>query len=166
MIKKQFSLNQIIKLVSYFNPEVKWTIRHWTCAMGIIALPMSFVTSHHFLHILSYVASSIKLFSLIVLFVYVFQDLPHINERPAFSSAVYLFLYYGTVIFAFEGVTQVIPLHNNMRTTRNFRGWNGVLNTGMVLIGCLYFTLGFYGYLKYGENTYPSITMNLPKDQT
>lgn len=161
-----FLTKRTVKLASYFSPELHWTIRHWTCVMGIIALGMSFVTHHHLLHILSYVASSIKLFSLIVLFVYVFQDLPHVSERPSFSTAAYMFLYFGTVFFAFEGVTQVLPLHNNMRTTRHFRGWNGVLNTGMILIGCLYFTLGFYGYLKYGENTYPSITMNLPKDQT
>lgn len=152
--------------MSYFCPGFDWTIRHWTATMSIAALAMSCITNHHYLHILSYMASSIKLFALIVLFCYVFQDLPHVSERPAFSTAVYLFLYYGTVIFAFEGVTQVLPLHDNMRTTRHFRGWNGVLNTGMILIGCLYFMLGFYGYLKYGEKTYPSITMNLPKDET
>ena len=126
---------------------------------------MACIKSHQHLHTLSYVASTIKAISLIVVFVYIFQDLPHVSERPAFSTAPYMLLYYGTVVFAFEGITQILPLHDNMRTTRHFRGWNGVLNTGMTVIGCLYFTLGFYGYLKYGERTYPSITMNLPKDQ-
>ena len=126
---------------------------------------MACIKSHEYLHILSYLASGIKALSLLVLFYYIFKDdLPHITERPAFSKPSYLLLYYGTVIFAFEGITQALPLHDNMRTTQNFRGWNGVLNTGMILIGCLYFTVGFYGYLKYGDMTYPSITMNLPKD--
>ncbi|KZS06142.1 putative Proton-coupled amino acid transporter [Daphnia magna] len=154
------------QLVSYFYPELSWTIRYWTAVMSIPALAMACIRNHEHLHTLSYLASSIKAISLVVLFVYIFKDdLPHISERPAFSVAAHLLLYYGTVIFAFEGVTQVLPLHDNMRTTRHFRKWNGVLNTGMVLIGCLYFTLGFYGYLKYGEATYPSITMNLPKDE-
>ena len=133
--------------------------------MSVAALGLACIQNHEPLHMLSYVASTIKAIGLVVVFVYIFQDLPHVSERPNFSRAAYMLLYYGTVIFAFEGVTQVLPLHDNMRTTRYFRRWNGVLNTGMIIIGCLYFTLGFYGYLKYGEKTYPSITMNLPKDQ-
>ena len=133
--------------------------------MSIAALGMACIKNHKHLHSLSYLASTIKAVSLIVLFVYICRDLPHVSERPTFRPPVYMLLFYGTAIFAFEGVTQVLPLHDNMRTTRHFRKWNGVLNTGMILIGCLYFTVGFYGYLKYGDRTLPSITMNLPKDE-
>ena len=31
------------------------------------------------------------------------------------------------------------------------QGWNGVLNTSMVMVSCLYIAVGFFGYLKYGE---------------
>lgn len=151
--------------MSYFYPELGWSIQLWTCVLSVPATLMACVRNHEYLHALSYVASAIKAVSLVVLFVYVFQELPPVSERPAFADGLYMLLFYGTVIFAFEGVTQALPLHSNMRSTRNFRGWNGVLNTGMVIISCLYFALGFYGYLKYGDYTYPSITMNLPKDQ-
>ena len=33
------------------------------------------------------------------------------------------------------------------------QGWNGVLNTSMVMVSCLYIAVGFFGYLKYGEVT-------------
>ena len=36
-------------------------------------------------------------------------------------------------------------LHNSSQ------GWNGVLNTSMVMVSCLYIAVGFFGYLKYGE---------------
>ncbi|XP_046440923.1 proton-coupled amino acid transporter-like protein CG1139 isoform X2 [Daphnia pulex] len=120
------------QLVSYYSPGNEWTIRHWTAIMSLPALVMACIQNEKFLHTLSYFASGIKAFSLIVLFVYIFKDdLPHVTERPAFSKPSYMLLYYGTVIFAFEGVTQALPLHDNMRTTQNFGGWNGVLNTGM-----------------------------------
>ena len=73
-------------------------------------------------------------------------------------------------------------LHNSSQ------GWNGVLNTSMVMVSCLYIAVGFFGYLKYGEvvrtfssevvhllefstymqifqNVTGSITLNLPVGQ-
>ena len=52
-----------------------------------------------------------------------------------------------------------------MRTPRDMRGWNGVLNTSMTIVTCLYIAVGFFGYLKYGEDVQGSITLNLPVDQ-
>ena len=45
------------------------------------------------------------------------------------------------------------------------RGWNGVLNTSMILVSCLYIGVGFFGYLKYGDTVAGSITLNLPVDE-
>ena len=42
------------------------------------------------------------------------------------------------------------------------KGINGVLNTSMALVLALYLAMGFYGYLKYGEDIEASITLNLP----
>ena len=74
-------------------------------------------------------------------------------------------LYFGTAIYAFEGIGVVLPLENQMRTPRDMRGWNGVLNTSMTIVTCLYIAVGFFGYLKYGESVQGSITLNLPVDQ-
>ena len=41
-------------------------------------------------------------------------------------------------------------------------GWNGVLMTSMGLVAALYVAMGFYGYLRYGEEIKASITLNLP----
>jgi proton-coupled amino acid transporter len=46
---------------------------------------------------------------------------------------------------------QVLPLENNMKNPPDFGGWTGVLNTGMVIVAALYTSVGFFGYLKYGE---------------
>lgn len=55
-----------------------------------------------------------------------------------------------------------MPLENNMKTPKHFLGYFGVLNTGMGGVTVVYILLGFLGYLKYGEATEPSITLNLP----
>ena len=93
-------------------------------------------------------------------------DLPNLILNPLFFEfrAQYP-LYFGTAIYAFEGIGVVLPLENQMRTPRDMRGWNGVLNTSMTIVTCLYIAVGFFGYLKYGESVQGSITLNLPVDQ-
>ena len=43
-------------------------------------------------------------------------------------------------------------------------GWNGVLMTSMGLVAALYVAMGFYGYLRDGEDIKASITLNLPPE--
>merc|ERR1719309_1163969 len=52
-----------------------------------------------------------------------------------------------------------------MKTPKDMKGWNGVLNTAMVIVSCLLIAVGFFGYLKYGDAVAGSITLNLPVDE-
>lgn len=58
-----------------------------------------------------------------------------------------------------------MPLENNMKTPQHFIGWRGVLNMGMSFVAVVYAVLGFFGYLKYGDETKGSITLNLPNEE-
>lgn len=60
---------------------------------------------------------------------------------------------------------QVMPLENNMKTPNHFIGCPSVLNIGMFFVVSLYTAVGFFGYLKYGDATKGSITLNLPQDE-
>lgn len=51
-----------------------------------------------------------------------------------------------------------------MKHPEDFGGWTGVLNLAMVGIVCLYAAIGFYGYLRFGEDIKDSITLSLPLD--
>jgi proton-coupled amino acid transporter len=60
---------------------------------------------------------------------------------------------------------QIIALENNMKTPQYFGGYCGVLNIGMSVIVVLYIAMGFFGYLKYGDQAAGSVTFNLPQDE-
>ena len=47
----------------------------------------------------------------------------------------------------------------------HFHFYFSVLNTSMVIVTCLYITVAFFGYLKYGDNVEGSITLNLPVEE-
>jgi len=52
-----------------------------------------------------------------------------------------------------------------MKTPQYFGGYCGVLNIGMTVIVVLYIAMGFFGYLKYGDDAAGSVTFNLPQDE-
>lgn len=58
----------------------------------------------------------------------------------------------------------MLALENNMKTPGSFGGTTGVLNVGMTAITIMYVAMGFFGYIKYGENSKGSITLNLPAE--
>ncbi|XP_061703773.1 proton-coupled amino acid transporter-like protein pathetic [Cydia pomonella] len=128
----------------------------------IVALAM--VKNLKYLTPVSLIASIMTAWGLMITFYYILQDLPRTNSVKSFASWHQLPLYFGTAIYAFEGIGVVLPLENNMKTPEDFGGWNGVLNTGMVIVAALYTAIGFFGYLKYGEHVLGSITLNLPND--
>ncbi|XP_054275982.1 proton-coupled amino acid transporter-like protein pathetic [Macrosteles quadrilineatus] len=110
----------------------------------------------------SMLANILMATGLCITFYYIFQDLPSITSRQNFSSLNQLPIFFGFAIFALEGIGVVMPLENNMKTPTHFIGCPGILNTGMFVVVMVYSSVGFFGYLKYGDATEPSITLNLP----
>uniref|UniRef100_A0AAG5DNX1 Amino acid transporter transmembrane domain-containing protein n=1 Tax=Anopheles atroparvus TaxID=41427 RepID=A0AAG5DNX1_ANOAO len=125
---------------------------------------MNMIRSLKLLTPTSLVASVLAIAGLAIAFLYLLRDLPHSGSVRPVSSWSTLPLYFGTVMYAFEGIGVVLPLENNMAHPRDFIAWNGVLNTGMTVVVCLYSAVGFYGYLQYGEQAQGSVTLNLPND--
>ena len=59
-------------------------------------------------------------------------------------------------------VLQTLPIRNRMREPDRFVSKFGVLNTSMVITICLCLTIGFFGYLRFGDDILGSITYNIP----
>lgn len=122
----------------------------------------NFIRSLQMLAIASTIANVLQITGMALIFYNLLQDMPDISERPASASWSQLPLYFGTAIYAFEGIGLVLPLENEMKTPQAFAGPTGVLNTGMMIVVCLYTAMGFFGYLKYGNEVRGSITLNFP----
>ncbi|CAH0560787.1 unnamed protein product [Brassicogethes aeneus] len=140
---------------------------HWY--LLILLLPMvllNWVKSLKYLTPASLFASIITCTGLAITFFYMLQGLPNTSSVHAFGTWGQLPIFFGTAIYAFEGIGMVLPLENNMKNPQDFGGWNGVLNTGMVVVASLYTAVGFFGYLKYGDQAVlGSVTLLLPPDE-
>uniref|UniRef100_A0A336MWB5 CSON008157 protein n=1 Tax=Culicoides sonorensis TaxID=179676 RepID=A0A336MWB5_CULSO len=72
-------------------------------------------------------------------------------------------LYISIVVFAMEPIGVTLVIENEMENPKDFTNPFGVLNIACAIIGILYTSIGVLGYARYGDETNPSVTLNLPQ---
>ncbi|VDM46847.1 unnamed protein product [Toxocara canis] len=135
--------------------------------IGILMIPEAgLCTIRHLkaLAPLAFIANIVYMFAVAIVLGYVFVDPLPYYTLPAFPrNWSSLPLFFGTVMFAFEGIAVVLPVENQMSEPYHFISPVGVLNTSCVLVLLLYCFVGFFGYLKFGDAVKDTITLNLPQ---
>lgn len=161
--------------------EWQFSIRTWILGLALPILPLGIIRSLRVLVPFSAVATTFILVGLgcsmawVVIGVSPFASkeavlaavpLPDMASRPWVGTLAHMPLFFATVVFAMEGIGTVLPIENSMRHPEHFLRARpcGVLNAAMTLVVFLYSTAGFLGYLRFGNTTEGSITLNLPND--
>lgn len=153
---------QVIKGLS--QDKVDLEVHLYMLLLLPLVILLNFIKSLRTLSIASAMANLLQTTGLFIVFYNLLQQLPHTWDRPASVDISKFPLYMGTAIYAFEGIGLVLPLQKEMREPQAFGGSVGVLNTGMTIVASLYTAIGFFGYLKFGDEVQGSITLNLPAE--
>ncbi|KAM7389346.1 hypothetical protein PAMP_023330 [Pampus punctatissimus] len=156
--------NQTQVLVPSFDSRL-----YMLCFLPAFIL-LVFTPNLKYLAPLSLVANLVMTASLILIYFYSLTNIHYPIDLPKVGRAKDYPLFFGTAIFAFEGIgvspcvfvsvgRQVLPLENKMQRPQSF---TLVLYLGMGIVTFLYISLGTIGYMCFGEHIVGSITLNLP----
>ncbi|PSN37126.1 hypothetical protein C0J52_12592 [Blattella germanica] len=140
--------------------DVDWDVHlHMLIALPPIMLSC-WIRDLKYLVPLSLIANVCMVVGISITIFFLVQDIPPVDSSKFFSPIMSLPLFFGTIIYAFEGIGLLLPLQSEMRYPDTFSSRFGVLNIGMTIVTTLLVSMGFLGYLKYGDKVQGSLTLN------
>lgn len=154
------------KLFSYYYPETETWDQYFKLMILIPLILCCQVRQLKHLVPFSFIANTMMVIAFGITLYYIFYDIGDIkmSERQMYTSWEGIPSFFSTVLFAMEGIGTIMPVENSM-VERRFLGCPGVLNSAMTVVVCLYASIGFFGYYKFGEDTDATITKNLPSNE-
>ncbi|XP_069129219.1 proton-coupled amino acid transporter 2-like [Argopecten irradians] len=147
-----------------------FNLRSSVLVFCVMLIPISLTTTLTLLAPFSTLGNVVNIINLAAILEYVCRDLPNIDSRPWFHSETeqpgLLLIAISNLMFSFEGIGSVLPIENRLIDKESYGGWNGLACLGMTIVVSMYTGFGFFGLLKFGEKTQPSLLLNLPSTGT
>jgi len=146
-------------ILNYFKKSVRLEIV--AAVVMAILLCLCWIKNLNLIAKIAVFANLSAIIGVVFVMTYSIMGIQDYRNFPAFTKYNEVLVGFGIVIFAFEAINLVLPIQSKMKYPERYVTKAGVINTAMSFVICLYAAMGFYGFLKFGEDTQGSITLNL-----
>ncbi|CEF68572.1 Amino acid transporter, transmembrane family-containing protein [Strongyloides ratti] len=136
----------------------------WIALLFIPIMGLCLIRHLKVLAPLALAGNFVYVFAVGIVISYLFKNINPSWSVPAIGDIRDLPLFFGTVMFAFEGICVILPIENQMSEPEHFISYTGVLNTSCALVLAVYCTIGYFGYLTFQDTILDTITLNLPNE--
>ena len=163
-----FIAQSIMPIINHYStPKFKLlNYRYYILMVLPFTIIMCFIRKLKYLSPFSTLANLIQFVDLGIIFYYLFVDgFVFSSTFSWFGYLQKLPIFFGMALFAFEGISVVLPIENRMKNPGSMLGNTGVLNKSMSIVFILYSAMGVCGYLKYGKDVQATIIHNLPMNE-
>lgn len=151
------SISNVVSNLFGYKLHANWCmLMLWPCMILV-----NMVKSLKHLAYASAAANVLQLAGLSLVLINLVQGLPNTRQAKLVAEPTTMPLFFGTAVYAFEGIGIVLPIKKDMAEPGAFGGKIGVLNTSMTVVSALYTAIGFFGFLKFGESVTANIALNL-----
>ncbi|XP_018577492.1 proton-coupled amino acid transporter-like protein pathetic isoform X2 [Anoplophora glabripennis] len=161
-----FITESITKLLAFFYKDAEsWYPYFIVCIMVLLILCCQIRELKHLVPF-SFIANTTMIIAFGITLYYIFYGIKEVklSDTKLANDISGIPSFFATVIFAMEGIGTIMPVENSL-TKSQFVGCPGVLNIAMIMVVSLYTSIGFFGYLRYGDGTEATITKNLPSEE-
>ncbi|BFF99061.1 glutamate transporter polyphemus [Drosophila madeirensis] len=133
--------------------------------VGVLSIPLFLIRHLKYLVPFNLAANIVMYLGFVLIFYYLFQNLPHISERDAFREPSKLPLFFGIALFSVSSVGVMLAIESKMAHPEKYIGWFGVLNLASVVVVISYLIFAIMGYWRYGATVHGSVTLDLPNNE-
>ncbi|EEB14613.1 proton-coupled amino acid transporter, putative [Pediculus humanus corporis] len=153
-------------LVTFYFPHTFLNVYHFLFLQVVWLMAMSSVRDLKYLTPFSFISCLLILvMTIFVIIFYVSKDLPEISTRMYVGTYVSIHRFISIVSFSLSGLSVSLTLKSSMIHQKKFFSCPGIYCVSVIIKCLIFLPFGFLGYLKYGDDTYPSIMLNLPLDE-
>lgn len=162
-----FVAEALSQLVYEYQPDIKnyFGIRSF---IAFLLIPHLLITLIRFLKYLAYVSMTALSLILIgcgcAIYYVIRPPINSLSSQPFVAPITDFPMFFCITLFAIECMGVVMSLENAMKDPTRMTTMPGII-CGSFTFGCLFYgTVGFIGFLKYGNETAANIVLNIPHD--
>merc|ERR1712226_489553 len=142
-----------------FVPSVEQVT--WLVGLLPILAGLCFYRNLNSLSVFSIMADLANVFAYLIVFYFDFSQHHTVSKHPKYLTVSGFPFFLGIALYCYEGAGMILALEASVEPSARHL-FKGIFKLVMCIVTTLYIAFGAAGYLSFGRETQPIITLNLP----